>query len=210
MAPPGTESSNPSLSSGESVSLPELLSRAENPGFPRGCARWLGDRVARDTFDRRTVSSTPCEMKIRAAGRLDRLAELQTEHRSPCADVVLDRSVSIGFGPARQTPRAATDQHGLCRRGGLRPDRSVRPPGSRGKWTRRWREKDSNPSVPRKRDNAYWAPPVTCCGRRIAGPNAGAAKKGCFLCGTDGSNLQRRVCESLFRALGVLGLSGDR
>jgi hypothetical protein len=35
-------------SSGESVSLPELLSRVENPGFPRGCARWLGDRVGRD------------------------------------------------------------------------------------------------------------------------------------------------------------------
>src|SRR6266403_43272 len=48
MARPGTESSNPSPSSGESVSLPELLSRVENPGFPRGCARWLGDRVGRD------------------------------------------------------------------------------------------------------------------------------------------------------------------
>ena len=46
--PGGTESSNPSSSSGESVSLPELLSRVENPGFPRGCARWLGDRVGRD------------------------------------------------------------------------------------------------------------------------------------------------------------------
>src|SRR6202521_4439963 len=35
----GTDGSNPLSSSGESVSLPELLSRVENPGFPRGCAR---------------------------------------------------------------------------------------------------------------------------------------------------------------------------
>ena len=35
----GTDGSNPPSSSGESVSLPELLSRVENPGFPRGCAR---------------------------------------------------------------------------------------------------------------------------------------------------------------------------
>src|ERR1700730_10857633 len=34
----GTDGSNPVPSSGESVSLPELLSRVENPGFPRGCA----------------------------------------------------------------------------------------------------------------------------------------------------------------------------
>src|SRR5207302_8806712 len=34
----GTEGSNPPPSSGESVSLPELLSRVENPDFPRGCA----------------------------------------------------------------------------------------------------------------------------------------------------------------------------
>jgi len=33
-------------SSGESVSLPELLSRVENPGFPRGCA-WLAWRPGR-------------------------------------------------------------------------------------------------------------------------------------------------------------------
>src|SRR6266850_1617632 len=40
----GTKGSNPSPSSGESVSLPELLSSVENLGFPRGCAGWLGDR----------------------------------------------------------------------------------------------------------------------------------------------------------------------
>jgi hypothetical protein len=39
LLPEGTEGSNPLPSSGESVSLPELLSRVENPGFPRGCAR---------------------------------------------------------------------------------------------------------------------------------------------------------------------------
>jgi len=44
----GTDGSNPLPSSGESVSLPELLSKVENPGSPRGCARWLGDRVGRD------------------------------------------------------------------------------------------------------------------------------------------------------------------
>src|ERR1700730_6272902 len=46
--PRGTDGSNPVPSSGESVALPELLSRVEKPGFPRGCARWLGDRVGRD------------------------------------------------------------------------------------------------------------------------------------------------------------------
>jgi hypothetical protein len=35
----GTEGSNPSPSSGESVSLPELFRWVEKPGFPRGCAR---------------------------------------------------------------------------------------------------------------------------------------------------------------------------
>jgi hypothetical protein len=35
----GTEGSNPSPSSGQSVSLPQPLSSVENPGFPRGCAR---------------------------------------------------------------------------------------------------------------------------------------------------------------------------
>ena len=34
----GTDGSNPLSSSGESVSLPERLSRVENLGFPRGCA----------------------------------------------------------------------------------------------------------------------------------------------------------------------------
>ena len=44
-----TEGSNLSSSSGESVSLPELLSRVENPGFPRGCARqaWRPGRQRR-------------------------------------------------------------------------------------------------------------------------------------------------------------------
>jgi hypothetical protein len=35
----GTEGSNPSLSSGESVSRPHSLSSVENPGCLRGCAR---------------------------------------------------------------------------------------------------------------------------------------------------------------------------
>src|SRR5262249_30220811 len=45
----GTNGSNPGSSSGESVSLPELLSRVENPGFPRGCARlaWRPGRQRR-------------------------------------------------------------------------------------------------------------------------------------------------------------------
>src|ERR1700694_4255732 len=37
-----------------------------------------------------------------------------------------------------------------------------------------------------------------CCGRRIAGPT-GAAKKGCFLCGTDGSNPSPSSRESVSR-----------
>ena len=44
----GTESSNLLSSSGESVSLPELLSGVENPGFRAAVRRWLGDRVGRD------------------------------------------------------------------------------------------------------------------------------------------------------------------
>src|SRR6516225_2473183 len=44
----GTESSNPSLSSGESVSLPHPVSKVENPAFGAGVCGWLGDRVGRD------------------------------------------------------------------------------------------------------------------------------------------------------------------
>jgi len=45
----GTDGSNPAPSSGESVSLPELLSSVENPGFPRGYARlaWRPGRQRR-------------------------------------------------------------------------------------------------------------------------------------------------------------------
>src|SRR5438128_1905537 len=45
----GTDGSNPVPSSGQSVSLPELLSRVENPGFLRGCARlaWRPGRQRR-------------------------------------------------------------------------------------------------------------------------------------------------------------------
>ena len=45
----GTESSNPSPSSGESVSRLKPLSYVENPDFPRGCARlaWRLDRPRR-------------------------------------------------------------------------------------------------------------------------------------------------------------------
>src|SRR5438552_18990201 len=41
----GTDGSNPSPSCGESVSLPELLSRVENPGFRATVRGRLGDRV---------------------------------------------------------------------------------------------------------------------------------------------------------------------
>src|ERR1700724_3816848 len=44
----GTDSSNPSPSSGESVSLPHPLSKVENPAFRAGVRGWLGDRVGRD------------------------------------------------------------------------------------------------------------------------------------------------------------------
>src|SRR5262249_40397379 len=50
----GTQSSNPVRSSGESVSRPKPLSYAENPGFPRGCARlaWrLGRQRRAGCFD---------------------------------------------------------------------------------------------------------------------------------------------------------------
>src|SRR5215472_3548551 len=44
----GIRSSNPASSSGESVSLPELLSSVENPSFRAAVRGWLGDRVGRD------------------------------------------------------------------------------------------------------------------------------------------------------------------
>jgi len=45
----GTEGSNPSPSSRQSVSRPHPLSKVENPGFPRGCARpaWRPGRQRR-------------------------------------------------------------------------------------------------------------------------------------------------------------------
>jgi hypothetical protein len=39
---PGTDGSNPASSSRQSVSRPRPLSRVENPGLPRGCARLAG------------------------------------------------------------------------------------------------------------------------------------------------------------------------
>jgi len=44
----GTKSSNPSPSSRQSVSLPQPLSKVENPAFRAGLRGWLGDRVGRD------------------------------------------------------------------------------------------------------------------------------------------------------------------
>src|SRR5260370_6153603 len=44
----GTDGSNPLPSRGESVSLPHLLSKVENPAFRAGVRGWLGDRVGRD------------------------------------------------------------------------------------------------------------------------------------------------------------------
>ena len=44
----GTDGSNPSPSSGESVSLPHPVSKVENPAFGAGVCGWLGDRVGRD------------------------------------------------------------------------------------------------------------------------------------------------------------------
>jgi hypothetical protein len=46
---PGTEGSNPSPSSRQSVSLPQPLSKVENPAFRAGLSSWLGDRVSRDS-----------------------------------------------------------------------------------------------------------------------------------------------------------------
>jgi hypothetical protein len=44
----GTDGSNPSPSSRQSVSLPQPLSKVENPAFRAGLGSWLGDRVSRD------------------------------------------------------------------------------------------------------------------------------------------------------------------
>jgi hypothetical protein len=44
----GTGSSNPSPSSRQSVSLPQPLSKVENPAFRAGLRGSLGDRVGRD------------------------------------------------------------------------------------------------------------------------------------------------------------------
>src|SRR3984893_17975113 len=49
--PRGTDGSNPPPPRGRSVSLPELLSRVENPALCAAARRWLGDRVGRDTQD---------------------------------------------------------------------------------------------------------------------------------------------------------------
>ena len=44
----GTDGSNPSPSSRQSVSLPQSFSKVENPAFRAGLGCWLGDRVGRD------------------------------------------------------------------------------------------------------------------------------------------------------------------
>jgi hypothetical protein len=70
---------------------------------------------------------------------------------------------------------------------------TVRLPGSNGARLRPARAQ--GPKVRRLAAGGRWIRTIGprheradfCCGRRIAGPNGGA-KKGCFLCGTDGSN----------------------
>src|ERR1700730_15102362 len=46
----GTGSSNPALSSRQSVSLPQPLLKVENPAFRAGLGSWLADRVSRDSL----------------------------------------------------------------------------------------------------------------------------------------------------------------
>src|ERR1700720_4495649 len=46
----GTEGSNPSPSSRQSVSLPQPLLKVENPAFRAGLGSWLADRVSRDSL----------------------------------------------------------------------------------------------------------------------------------------------------------------
>jgi hypothetical protein len=59
----GTDGSNPSPSSRESVSLPHPLSKVENPGFPRGCAR-LAWRPGRQRRARCLISRQPAAISL--------------------------------------------------------------------------------------------------------------------------------------------------
>ena len=61
----GTEGSNPSPSSRQSVSLPQPLLKVENPAFRAGLGSWLADRVSRDSLGV-SISRQPGQYLCRA------------------------------------------------------------------------------------------------------------------------------------------------
>jgi hypothetical protein len=63
LPPRGTDGSNPAPSSGESVSLPPPLSKVENPGFPRRCAR-LAWRLGRQRRAGLSISRQPAAISL--------------------------------------------------------------------------------------------------------------------------------------------------
>ena len=131
----GTDGSNPVPSSGESVSLPELLSGVENPGFPRGCARWLGDRVGRDAQGfpfRANRRQYLCRAIFQYRSAADGVGENATpipikSGRSPKLDRAVDRCARTGLNqsPARSADRARQAAGVSARGASLASDRAA-------------------------------------------------------------------------------------
>ena len=130
----GTDGSNPVPSSGESVSLPELLSRVENPGFPRGCARlaWRPGRQRRAGW----VKIAPSGGKISVAPYSSTAVPLMGLARMPRPhkvgtfaefDCAVDRCARTGLNqsPARSADRARQATGVSARGASLASDRAA-------------------------------------------------------------------------------------
>src|SRR6201987_523210 len=78
----GTDGSNPSPSSRQSVSLPQPLLKVENPLFRAGLGSWLGDRVRRDAPGSRLLANR-LQYLCRPIFQYRSAAEVVSENAAP-------------------------------------------------------------------------------------------------------------------------------
>jgi hypothetical protein len=169
----------------------------------------------------------PTGSRLAASARRSRRPRCPDLHLTGVDDTVL-RSTADGASFALRRRSSRSQCMHRVRTSSTNLSRRHRPARPMSAWwttagpfcspTRLPREMDSpvegegfEPSVPRKRDNAYWAPPGHLLRKANCRTERGGSQKGLFLMRYrwfQSISLQRRVCESLFRALGVLGLSG--
>src|ERR1700732_4514089 len=131
----GTDGSNPVPSSGESVSLPELLSGVENPGFPSGCAplAWRSGRQRRAGCFKIAPTGGNISVAPYSSTAVPLMASARMARRAPKVGWVaeLDRMVDLGArtglhqSPARSAYRARQAAGVSARGASLASDRAA-------------------------------------------------------------------------------------